>query len=101
MMKDPVCGKQVDETRAPMATHGGKRYVFCGRECKQRFEANPEEFAGGGTPEGRSVISIQRRHRYGTNLRSEGSSQPDAAFSAVSVILTSTGFIGCPSESIF
>ncbi len=45
--KDPVCGMQVDEKKAPASSmHNGQRYVFCGQGCKDKFDANPEQYAG-------------------------------------------------------
>ena len=45
MKRDPVCGKQVDEKKASAVTsHQGERYVFCGPECKIRFDQNPERY---------------------------------------------------------
>ena len=46
MMKDPVCGMQVDESRASdVAEHGGKTYHFCSAECRQAFQQSPERYA--------------------------------------------------------
>jgi YHS domain-containing protein len=46
MMKDPVCGMQVDEKKAPAtSTYQGQKYAFCGSECKEKFDKNPERFA--------------------------------------------------------
>lgn len=45
MKQDPVCGKQVDEVKAPAtSTHKGERYAFCGQDCKNKFDQNPERF---------------------------------------------------------
>ena len=45
MVKDPVCGMQVDEKK-PGATSNfqGKTYCFCSVSCKQTFEKNAEKF---------------------------------------------------------
>lgn len=46
MTKDPVCGKQVDENGAPAtSSHQGKEYSFCGRDCKNKFDQNPQQYA--------------------------------------------------------
>jgi YHS domain-containing protein len=45
MMKDPVCGMQVDEKKAPKSTFQGKQYAFCGPDCKATFDAKPETYA--------------------------------------------------------
>ena len=45
MTKDPVCGMQVDEKKAPAtSTHNGQRYAFCGQDCKNKFDQNPERY---------------------------------------------------------
>jgi Cu+-exporting ATPase len=44
--KDVVCGMGVDPVKAAdTSEHEGKRYYFCSKECKDRFEANPGQFA--------------------------------------------------------
>lgn len=46
MTKDPVCGMQVDEKKAPAtSTHNGQRYAFCGQDCKNKFDQNPERYS--------------------------------------------------------
>ena len=46
MLKDPVCGMQVDEKKAPAtSTYKGEHYAFCGQECKVKFDQNPERYA--------------------------------------------------------
>lgn len=45
MKRDMVCGKHVDEQKAPAtSTYDGERYVFCGQECKDKFDQNPERY---------------------------------------------------------
>jgi Cu+-exporting ATPase len=47
MMKDPVCGMNVDETKTPVATqHKGTTYYFCSPGCRDTFTKDPEKFAG-------------------------------------------------------
>ncbi len=47
MTKDPVCGMNVDENKSEFQTQfEGKKYYFCSEDCKQEFEADPEEFVG-------------------------------------------------------
>ena len=50
MMKDPVCGMQVDEKKAPTSTYQGKQYAFCGPQCKAEFDAKPAAYAGSREP---------------------------------------------------
>ena len=46
MTKDPVCGMQVDEKKAPAtSTYNGQRYAFCGQDCKNKFDQNPERYS--------------------------------------------------------
>jgi len=46
MKKDPVCGMQVDEKKAPAtSTHNGERYSFCSQDCKNKFDLNPERYS--------------------------------------------------------
>ena len=44
MTKDPVCGKQVDENKAPATTsYQGQKYSFCGQDCKNKFDQQPQK----------------------------------------------------------
>lgn len=43
---DPVCAMELEEKTAKQKlNYAGRTYYFCGKECKEEFEANPEEFA--------------------------------------------------------
>ncbi|MFN3725476.1 MAG: heavy metal translocating P-type ATPase [Allosphingosinicella sp.] len=57
---DPVCGMTVDPATTPHhATHAGTEYHFCSAKCRERFQARPELFIGGGPrpePEGSKDI---------------------------------------------
>jgi len=45
MTKDPVCGMQVDENKAPAtSTYQGQKYSFCGQECKNKFDQQPQNY---------------------------------------------------------
>jgi len=45
--KDPVCGMTVDPSRsAGTHVHAGRTYYFCGKSCRERFRARPDEYAG-------------------------------------------------------
>jgi YHS domain-containing protein len=45
VMKDPICGMNVDETTAKYKSdHKGRKYVFCSSMCKEEFEKNPEKY---------------------------------------------------------
>ncbi len=46
MTKDPVCGMQVDEKKAPASSvYRGAFYGFCGQQCKDKFDLNPQRYA--------------------------------------------------------
>jgi YHS domain-containing protein len=46
MAKDPICGMNVDETKAAAtAVYKGKTYYFCCAGCKAKFEKEPEKYA--------------------------------------------------------
>jgi Cu+-exporting ATPase len=46
MSKDPVCGRPVDENKAPAtSSHQGQKYSFCGQDCKNKFDQQPERYA--------------------------------------------------------
>jgi len=45
MVKDPVCGMNVDEKTANLKSeYMGKAYCFCNQSCKAVFEKNPKGF---------------------------------------------------------
>jgi len=45
MTTDPVCGMKVDEKRSEFQTQfAGKKYFFCSDECRQAFQADPDEY---------------------------------------------------------
>jgi Cu+-exporting ATPase len=49
-VKDPVCGMDVDPTRAKWSHEwNGRRYVFCGKGCVEKFRAHPERFVNAAT----------------------------------------------------
>ena len=46
MTVDPVCGMKVEEKRTEFQTQfAGKKYFFCSEECRQAFQADPDEYA--------------------------------------------------------
>jgi len=46
MVKDPVCGMNVDEKTAKFKSeYMGKTYYFCNQSCKEVFDKNPKRFA--------------------------------------------------------
>ena len=45
MVKDPVCGMDVDPPKAAaQSQHNGETYYFCSQGCKQKFDQNPGQF---------------------------------------------------------
>ena len=55
ILKDPVCGMQVDEKKAGVTSvHKGTTHHFCSLACKTKFDTTPEKFTGkGATPVGK------------------------------------------------
>lgn len=41
---DPVCGKTVSTNLAKPSVHDGSVYYFCSRDCREIFEAAPEQY---------------------------------------------------------
>ncbi len=51
VMKDPVCGMDVEpETAAGSTEYQGTTYYFCNPSCLERFRAEPEKFLAPSTP---------------------------------------------------
>lgn len=47
MARDPVCGMEVEESKAAAtAVHEGKTYYFCAPGCKREFEKDPQKYVG-------------------------------------------------------
>ena len=45
LVKDPVCGMDVDPHQAPGQTeHQRRTYYFCSTHCQARFEADPDQY---------------------------------------------------------
>lgn len=44
MLRDPVCGMEVDERPALKTNYKGKDYYFCSPTCLEQFRKNPEKF---------------------------------------------------------
>jgi YHS domain-containing protein len=66
--EDPVCGMEVDQTKAQAAgrtaAHKGQTYYFCSDECKVSFDKEPAKYAakvspGAMTPAGQRLESVQ------------------------------------------
>jgi len=47
MSKDPVCGMEINERQARhRSQYMGKDHLFCGKDCKIKFERNPQKYSG-------------------------------------------------------
>jgi len=45
MVKDPVCGMELDTSEAAAQTvYKDQAYSFCSEDCRRTFEENPKEF---------------------------------------------------------
>jgi len=45
MVKDPVCGMDVDpKTAAGKSEYQGQTYYFCSSGCKKSFDKEPEKY---------------------------------------------------------
>lgn len=52
MVKDPVCGMDVDPANSPHRTHhAGQPWHFCSAHCLQRFQAQPGAYDGSNPPQ--------------------------------------------------
>lgn len=53
MVKDPVCGMEVDEAKAELKLEfKGRTYYFCSDNCKSTFEKEPEKYLKEGSAHG-------------------------------------------------
>lgn len=43
---DPVCGAEVDPADAEQAERNGTVRYFCSAECRDQYEASPDDFDG-------------------------------------------------------
>jgi YHS domain-containing protein len=45
---DPVCGMEVDDEQTlDKSKFSGQTYFFCSSECREEFDAAPEDYVGG------------------------------------------------------
>ena len=49
-MKCPVCGMTADERKAAKSIQKGIQYAFCGPDCKQAFDKEPDRYTGAREP---------------------------------------------------
>ncbi len=49
MVKDPVCGMEIDpKTATGKSEYKGQTYYFCSAGCKRDFDKNPEKYVSAG-----------------------------------------------------
>jgi Cu+-exporting ATPase len=65
MVKDPVCGMNVDSAAAKHRhEHAGTTYFFCSAGCRVKFEANPQKYLSAKDPVcGMSVDKATAKHK--------------------------------------
>lgn len=52
MVKDPVCGMELDLDKAfAKRTQDGRKFHFCSPECLEQFDEQPEKYAFPEEPE--------------------------------------------------
>jgi len=45
MVRDPVCGMEIDKDEAAATSeHMGKTFYFCAEACKEKFEEDPMKY---------------------------------------------------------
>ncbi len=44
-MNDPVCKMPVNDKSAFRSEYKGKSYLFCSKQCKEKFDKSPEAYA--------------------------------------------------------
>jgi YHS domain-containing protein len=50
MVKDPVCGMEIDpKTAAGKSVYQGQTYYFCSAGCKKDFDKEPQKYVGAKT----------------------------------------------------
>ena len=65
MMKDPVCGMDVDpKTAGGKSEYQGQTYYFCSDDCKTKFDKEPTKYSwksnpGAITPAGKHLERIE------------------------------------------
>jgi len=98
IVKDPICGKDVDTLRArAVGIFGGATYYFCSQECKAKYVDPRQSTADGRQPTGQS-----ERRRETAERRAEPEVQTDAppVKYAHSRMRRVTGEVGTPVVQI-
>jgi YHS domain-containing protein len=58
---DPVCGKTVHTNKAKPSVYEGSVYYFCSRECREVFEAAPDQYLADGN-HGAEARELEHSH---------------------------------------
>jgi YHS domain-containing protein len=98
IVKDPICGKDVDTLRArAVGIFGGVTYYFCSQECKAKY-VDPRQSAA----EGRQPTAPERRRETGERKSAEPDAQTEAppVKYAHSRMRRVTGEVGTPVVQI-
>jgi len=70
MAKDPVCGMDVDQKKAAgKSAYKGETVYFCSLKCKEKFDKDPDLFAGAG---------VEKRMPSGTKAKGMTEAAPGA-----------------------
>ncbi len=68
-VKDPVCGMTINaDEAAGTSESGGKTYYFCSPVCKEKFDANPAQFAGA-EEKGEATAAASSNGKMGDSLK--------------------------------
>jgi len=77
MVKDVICGMDVEESNAAgVSVYKGKNYYFCSTVCKQKFDASPEAYfksdaADGDERDDEGELSVQKNKDFEEKKESE------------------------------
>ncbi|MBE0531388.1 MAG: YHS domain-containing protein [Rhodospirillales bacterium] len=59
---DPVCGMEVDSSRAAVQeTFGGKTYYFCSAHCRESFAKTPTAYVHAEKPDDKKTLGAWAR----------------------------------------
>ena len=57
---DPVCKTMIRTSSAKPSVHDGKVFYFCSRECREIFEAAPDQYIGVGVSQ--QMSELEKSH---------------------------------------
>jgi heavy metal translocating P-type ATPase len=81
VVKDPVCGMQVDPAQTEFSSeYDGETFFFCSGHCKSRFDADPAAFAhGGDSSDGSDHTGHHQGHEQGPGPGGDQAAPPAPA----------------------